>query len=87
MKYVIAQKLPQLFQNHILCAGVTTGTQGSCKGDSGGPLMYQDLERDQRWVQIATVQGAVRDCGDPDYPGLFIKCQFHQHFLASFPTQ
>jgi hypothetical protein len=35
--------------------------------------MYQDLEKDQRWVQIATVQGAIRNCGDVDYPGLFIR--------------
>ncbi len=35
--------------------------------------MYQDLERDQRWIQIATVQGGIRDCGDPDYPGLYIR--------------
>jgi len=65
--------LPQLFQNHIICAGHTIGNQGSCKGDSGGPIMFEDLRRDQRWIQIATVQGAVRNCGDLDYPGLFIR--------------
>jgi len=56
-----------------LCAGVTSGIQGSCKGDSGGPLMHQDLERDNLWVQIATVKGGFRDCGDPAYPGLYIR--------------
>ncbi len=35
--------------------------------------MFEDLRRDQRWIQIATVQGAVRNCGDLDYPGLFIR--------------
>ncbi len=68
---IIMQKLPQLFQNHILCAGAG-GNQGSCKGDSGGPLVSQDFETD-RWIQIATVQGAIRDCGDADYPGLYIR--------------
>ena len=70
---VINEKLPQLFQSHILCAGITTGKKGSCTGDSGGPLMYQDLERNQQWIQIAIVQGAVRDCGDVDFPGLYIR--------------
>ncbi len=69
----IAKTLPQLFQNHIMCAGVASGVQGACSGDAGSPLMYQDLERDGRWIQIAIVQGTIRDCGDPDYPGLFIR--------------
>jgi secreted trypsin-like serine protease len=68
----ISEKLPQLFQNHILCAGASVGSQGSCKGDSGGPLMQKDYETDQ-WIQIATVQGGIRDCGDSEYPGLYIR--------------
>jgi len=52
----------------------TGGNQGSCKGDSGGPLMYQDLERKAfKWIQIATVQGSVRDCGDVDFPGIYVR--------------
>ncbi len=34
--------------------------------------MYHDSIRDQ-WIQIATVQGGIRDCGDADYPGLYIR--------------
>jgi len=71
-KEKIDTKLPLLFQNHILCAGEDTGPQGSCKGDSGGPLMYLDSDID-RWIQIATVHGGIRDCGDVDFPGLYIR--------------
>ncbi len=28
---------------HLICAGFQIGRQGSCKGDSGGPLQYQDF--------------------------------------------
>ncbi len=28
---------------HLICAGFQIGRQGSCKGDSGGPLQYQDI--------------------------------------------
>ena len=87
-KEKIGTTLPQLFQNHIFCAGATTGNQGSCKGDSGGPLMYQDSESD-RWIQIATVQGAIRDCGDLDFPGIYIRLDdpsvFNFIFLTIFP--
>ena len=74
-KEIIAEKLPQLFQNNLLCAGVRTGgNQGSCKGDSGGPLMYQDFAGEaSKWFQIATVQGSVRDCGDVDFPGIYVR--------------
>ena len=50
--------LPQLFQNNLLCAGVEIGAQGSCHGDSGGPLMVKNFVTKQ-WTQIATVQGGI----------------------------
>ena len=34
--------------------------------------MYLDSDFD-RWIQIATVHGGIRDCGDVDFPGLYIR--------------
>ena len=68
----VKEKLPQLFQDHLLCAGTTVGRQGSCKGDSGGPLLYYD-RRMKHFIQIATVEGGVRDCGDEEYPGIYVR--------------
>ncbi len=67
----IQKSLPQLFQDHLLCAGVSVGNQGACEGDSGGPLMYKD--DDEKFIQIATVEGGVGECGDKDYPGIFVR--------------
>ena len=50
--------MPNLFQNNLLCAGIEIGTQGSCHGDSGGPLMIKDRAT-ELWTQIATVQGGI----------------------------
>ncbi len=77
------QSLPQLFQDHLMCAGVTVGNQGACNGDSGGPLMYK--EDDGKFIQIATVEGGVGDCGDKDYPGIFVRLDHPSiwNFIAS----
>ncbi len=67
----------------MLCAAVTVGTQGACRGDSGGPLMFKDDER--KFVQIAIVEGGVGECGDRDYPGIFVRLDHPSiwNFIAS----
>ncbi len=72
LEKTIHEVIPKLFQNQLLCAGASVGNQGSCQGDSGGPLMYKDDESG-KFFQIATVRGAVGQCGDRDYPGIFVR--------------
>jgi hypothetical protein len=38
----------------------------------GGPLLYHD-RRMEHFVQIAVVEGGVRDCGDDEYPGIYVR--------------
>ncbi len=47
--------------------------------------MYQNSETDS-WIQIATVHGAVRDCGDSDFPGIYIRLDDPTVFNFIFPT-
>ncbi len=45
---------------------------GSCKGDSGGPLVKFD-DSTEKYEQVGIVQGGVSECGDEDYPGVFVR--------------
>jgi secreted trypsin-like serine protease len=80
----IQESLPQLFQDHLMCAGVNVGNQGACQGDSGGPLMYKD-DDSRKYIQIATVRGGVGECGDDEYPGIFVRVDhpFIWKFISS----
>ena len=47
---------------------------GSCTGDSGGPLFFNDrLSNPPHYVQIGIVQGGAGECGDKKFPGLYAR--------------
>jgi secreted trypsin-like serine protease len=80
----IFKVIPQLFQDNLICAGDTEVKQGACEGDSGGPLLYKDVIA-RKYIQIATVEGGVGECGDLAYPGIFVRLNHHSiwKFISS----
>ena len=55
------------------------GRQGSCEGDSGGPLVIFDTsEGDGFHIQVGLVHGAVGDCGDSVFPGIFVRIENYE---------
>ena len=66
--------LPNLFQDTVFCAGNRASRQGSCKGDSGSPLMIFNTS-ELRYVQVGIVAGGIQpdSCGDKNYPGVFTR--------------
>uniref|UniRef100_A0A6B0VAF3 Putative serine protease n=1 Tax=Ixodes ricinus TaxID=34613 RepID=A0A6B0VAF3_IXORI len=58
--------------DHIVCVN-----GGSCHGDSGGPLMYEEKGR---WFLAGVVSDGPEDCIHPPKPTLFVKVS---HFVNS----
>jgi secreted trypsin-like serine protease len=72
----VEQYLPELFKPNLLCAGYESAEQGSCKGDSGGPLMIFKTKTSQ-FFQLGMVAGSVsRSCGDRDIPAYYTRLDY-----------
>ncbi len=70
-RFVITNENDSHFKS-VLHQGYEIGGPGSCKGDSGGPIVrYIDVE--DRYELVGIVQGGVAECGHPDFPGIFVR--------------
>ncbi|KAL4090274.1 hypothetical protein QTP88_025147 [Uroleucon formosanum] len=59
-----------VIDDRVLCAGYPEGGKDSCRGDSGGPLMWS--KRNQFYL-IGVVSYGFNECGDPGHPGVYTK--------------
>ena len=52
------------------------GGVGSCKGDSGGPLMHFVSEAEvPHYVQVGVVHGGIGECGSKNFPGIYARLE------------
>lgn len=92
------EKLEQAFQilvpaignaltENMICAGVASGEQSSCNGDSGGPLMMR--RADGGWIQVGIVSwgkmplGAQSSCGLPSLYGVYTRVSNYFDWIGS----
>jgi len=74
--FVIEQSLPNKFNNpSIFCAQNAGASDGTCGGDSGGPIVQFETEayKTPRWVQIAAVHGSAASCDGSRFPSIFVR--------------
>lgn len=67
-----------------ICAG---GEQGkdTCKGDSGGPLMYRQRNRNSvaKWSVVGVVSFGPSTCGKVGWPGVYTKVHDYVPWILS----
>jgi len=78
--YLLLQNsLPDKFRNpSVFCAQNQGLSDGTCGGDSGGPVVQFDTtETDKykipRWVQVAAVHGSAASCDGSRFPSIFVR--------------
>ena len=75
-------------------AGYRVDGYGSCKGDSGGPIVVHLTDSPhERYVLIGLVVGGFGKCGDGSTPGIYVRIEdpeiyrFIQGFLGEGQKQ
>lgn len=60
----------------LSCSGHANGGYGSCKGDSGSPLVkFEYGDPYPRYVQLGVIVGGVGACGNRDYPSTYTRIE------------
>ncbi|CAO1379498.1 unnamed protein product [Diamesa hyperborea] len=66
-----------------ICAGGETG-RDSCNGDSGGPLMRENLlSKDPHWYLVGLVSYGPIICGQLDFPGVYTRVDHYIDWIIN----
>ncbi|XP_022176326.1 venom protease-like isoform X2 [Myzus persicae] len=67
-----------VIDDKVICAGYPEGGKDSCRGDSGGPLMWS--KRNQFYL-IGVVSYGFAECGDPGHPGVYTRVASYMDWI------
>ena len=68
---VIENALPNKFNGGSVFCASNVGTEaGTCRGDSGGPTLFNDGNKTH---QLGVVHGSITSCDGRRFPGIFVR--------------
>lgn len=67
-----------VIDDKVICAGYPEGGKDSCRGDSGGPLMWS---KRKQFYLIGIVSYGFKECGHPGYPGVYTKVSSYMDWI------
>lgn len=82
----LIDNLGDALTGNMMCAGLASGVNDACKGDSGGPLMMQ--RANGAWVQVGIVSwgraplGAEIPCGHENLYGVYTRVSTYFQWIA-----
>lgn len=65
-----------------MCAGGNAG-EDSCRGDSGGALMGEQLGTSNNWFAVGVVSYGPSPCGTPGWPGVYTRVGAYVDWILS----
>ncbi|XP_044740803.1 venom protease-like [Chrysoperla carnea] len=76
-----------VIDDRVICAGFTKGSKDSCRGDSGGPLMWPyappgSEQKQIKFFQIGVISYGYR-CAEPGFPGVYVRVTQYIDWILS----
>jgi len=69
---LIKAELPDGFDGTIICSGNRRASEGTCRGDSGGPLLIDEyMDGEFITIQNGVLHGSLQSCSNQKYPAIF----------------
>ena len=75
--------------DNMVCAGLPQGGKGACFGDSGGPLLIRNPDRNNRW-ELTGLASFVRSpiaglkCAQPGFPTVFADVYEYRDWIEQY---
>merc|ERR1711935_10017 len=71
-KKLIKAELPNGFDDTTICSGNRRASEGTCRGDSGGPLLIDKyVDGEFITIQNGILHGSLQSCSNQKYPAIF----------------
>lgn len=85
---ILANNMGEQLSQNMICAGIASGAQTSCNGDSGGPLMVRD--QSGQWLQVGIVSwgrepaNAETRCAHENLYSVYTNLGQYYNWIASY---